>query len=996
MTLRIPPAGALDELRVETVLRAAGFPVPPLRPGWAAPVLAAVQGVRGLPHEPVPTFAVGGERVRNRVPGAPAPATLVCSCGGRSCVHVAAVLVVAAFQAPASRVALEGPAWELALAPLSAPAPPPRPEGRLRVCLPPPAPGAPGLLPDLRRVEVGPDGREISSRAAGATAGGGAVAEAVRALEQARRLRAPGLVRYLARRLVEALADVDDVRVGEVAVRVTSVPVRPLLRAEGAPGGGLTLGFVPAVRHHWPEGDVVLTADGVLAPLADDVPPELAAAAHRPLPPVPPDEVGRFVERIVVDRGLPVLLPDWLDPVEAPEERFGAVALSEEGDTLRIDLSLVLGRAGLRAVVDPDRPAPTARIPGGGLVRRDPEWERAEVARFSREVGVRRLRGEAAYDWLSGVLPALLGRWRVEGDDRLVRHRVRGALTPRVRFSEGVDWFDLDVDFGLGEVTVDGAEGARRWLAGERWVRLDDGSVASLPGAWLSRHARAIDTLAEVRRAQRGLGGWHAWEASELLAEVGAPAARWLDRVAAADHVSRREVPAGLRADLRPYQRQGLDWLCFLAEQGLHGLLADEMGLGKTVQALAWLLATPRSAPALVVTPTSVSRAWLDEAARFAPGLRTALRRPAPGVDLVVTSWAMLRRDVEHLAAVDWSAVVLDEAQALKNPASQTARAARRLRARHRLALTGTPVENDLLELWSIFHFLMPGFLGTRRAFHARYHATARDGRAGGTAELQARIRPFVLRRRKVEVARDLPERIDRVLTVTLGPRERALYELVHSTVRATALAPDDDRTAHRTAVLLEGLLRLRQACCHPALVPLPEARGVNRSAKVEALLEELSVALPAGERVLVFSQWTRLLDEVGTALDGAGWRWLRLDGSTADRAGVVAAFQRGDAPVMLVSVKAGGTGLTLTAADRVVLLDPWWNPAVEEQAAARAHRIGRERPVTVVRLIAADTVEERILELQAAKRRLAAETVEGPALDVSALGVDDLRRLLT
>jgi superfamily II DNA or RNA helicase len=1016
--MRVPAPEQLDEARAEVALRELGFPVPADRAGWSAPALALAPTVRGLPQEPVPAFAVGAERVRHRGAGPITAGTLVCSCGGRACVHVAAALIVVAFDDPTRRAAFEEPPWALALQGLASPpaTAPLAPPAQCRFVVRAPTPGGSGLQVEARLVRVDAGGREVVGRAPRAGAElralrgpsdrDGVALDALAALEQARRARVSGLVRHLARRLVVALADVRDLRFEETPIRATADPTSPRLVAEGAAGSDLALGWSPPIRVVWPE-DVVLRADGVLAPLGDDVPAAVAERLGRPLPAVPAAEVPTFVARMVVDRGLAVTLPAWLDPVGPPDARGAAIALSEDGATLRVDLALSVTRGGAGAAVDPTDPADTVRIAGGGIARRDRAWERAETERFRADVGgPLRLTGAAAHDWLAEVLPALAATWEVRGEDRLVRHRLRGALVPRVRFTEGTDWFDLDVTFQAGGAAVGGAEVVRAWRSGARWIPLDDGGVAALPAAWLARHAEAVDLLAEVRRAQRGLGSWHAWTVSDLLREeVGAPAARWLAAFAPQPPADRRPPPPGLAAALRPYQQEGFEWLCGLRDRGLHGLLADEMGLGKTLQALAFLLDTPRTAPALVVAPTSMLHAWRDEAARFAPSLRTlAWHGPdrqaldPAGADLVITSYALLRRDADRLAARDWSVVVLDEAQALKNPASLTARAARRLPARHRLALTGTPVENDLSELWSLFQFLLPGYLGRRSAFHARHQAAARRDAAGplppAAADLARRIRPFVLRRRKAEVAPDLPPRTDLVLRVSLSDRERRLYEVVRSAVRSAASAAPGDGAHHGAAVLLEGLTRLRQACCHPALLPLDEARTVARSAKVEALLDQLDAALPAGERVLVFSQWVRMLDEVDRALATRGIPSLRLDGSTRDRAAVVAAFQRPDGPpVLTISITAGGTGLTLTAADRVVLLDPWWNPAVEEQAAARAHRLGRDRPVTVVRLVAADTVEEKVLALQAHKRRLFAATIdapEGPALDA-----DDLRALL-
>jgi len=421
------------------------------------------------------------------------------------------------------------------------------------------------------------------------------------------------------------------------------------------------------------------------------------------------------------------------------------------------------------------------------------------------------------------------------------------------------------------------------------------------------------------------------------------------------------------------------------------------MGLGKTLEALCAL--RPRAEaggrPSLVVAPTSVLRNWQDEAARFRPGLATALyhgprRRLDEGADLVVTSYAILRLDAEDLGAREWDAVILDEAQNVKNPDSQVARAAHRLRAGFPLAMTGTPVENRLAELWSQMQFANPGFLGTRDDFEQRVAGPIAAGDAEAAARLRERLRPFVLRRRKRDVAPELPPRTDVVLRVALEEPERAVYDAVQAATRRDVLASLQGGGSVLAA--LEALLRLRQAACHPALVP---GQRADTSSKVELLREELETVVEDGHKALVFSQWTSLLDLVEPHLRAAHVPFLRLDGGTRDRAGVVSAFQADDGPpVLLVSLRAGGVGLNLTAADHVFLLDPWWNPAVEDQAADRAHRIGQTRSVIVYRMVAEGTVEERILALQARKRELF-DAALGEAGAAASLTREDLLQLL-
>jgi SNF2 family DNA or RNA helicase len=415
------------------------------------------------------------------------------------------------------------------------------------------------------------------------------------------------------------------------------------------------------------------------------------------------------------------------------------------------------------------------------------------------------------------------------------------------------------------------------------------------------------------------------------------------------------------------------------------------MGLGKTLQALCAL-----PGRTLVVAPTSVLFGWWEECERFRPALRRCLfhgpgRTLDENADITFTSYALLRLERERLAAVAWDGVILDEAQAIKNPDSQAAEAARGLRARVRVALSGTPVENRLEELWSVFHFLNPGLLGERADFETRFARPIAAGDAEAAERLRRRIRPFVLRRRKSEVARELPPRQELIVHVDLSEEERAVYDAVRATTLPEVVAKL--REGGSVMAALEVLLRLRQACCHPGL--LPGGKGES-SAKLEALLERLETLVAEGHKALVFSQWTSLLDRVEPALERAGLAFARLDGSTRDRGAVVARFSEPEGPpVLLISLRAGGTGLNLTQADHVFLLDPWWNPAVEDQAADRAHRIGQTRPVLIHKLIARGSVEDGILALQARKRALASAALDEAALG-AALTREDLLELLT
>ncbi len=449
-------------------------------------------------------------------------------------------------------------------------------------------------------------------------------------------------------------------------------------------------------------------------------------------------------------------------------------------------------------------------------------------------------------------------------------------------------------------------------------------------------------------------------------------------------------LPDDLTATLRAYQRRGVDWLSFLRDAKMGALLADDMGLGKTLQTISALRGR-----ALVVAPRSVIDNWEAEIRRFRPSLRVWVyhgpgRRFDARADVTLTTYAVLRLDADALSKERWDTVVIDEAQAIKNPSSQTARAAYGLRGEFRVALSGTPVENRLEELWSLFHFTNPGLLGGRGDFDERYASPVASGDPDATARLRARVRPFMLRRLKRDVAPELPARTEVVLRVELDDSERAVYDAVRAATRDEVV--EALRGGGNALVALEALLRLRQAACHAGLVPGQRADG---SSKVSCLVDALETAAAEGHRALVFSQWTSLLDRVEPHLEEAGVSFTRLDGSTRDRGAVVEEFQSEGGPTaMLVSLKAGGTGLNLTAADHVFMLDPWWNPAVEDQAADRAHRIGQRRAVTVYRLVARDTVEERILSLQTKKRALAEAALDG-ADPAATLTRDDLFELL-
>jgi superfamily II DNA or RNA helicase len=446
------------------------------------------------------------------------------------------------------------------------------------------------------------------------------------------------------------------------------------------------------------------------------------------------------------------------------------------------------------------------------------------------------------------------------------------------------------------------------------------------------------------------------------------------------------EVPPGLRAVLRGYQQEGLNWLGFLREHGFGGILADDMGLGKTVQALAHLLVEKASGradrPSLVVAPTSLMANWRQEAARFAPDLRVLiwhggdrheLAENFANYDLIVTSYALLPRDQEILGKQEYHVLILDEAQYIKNARTTYAKVAGALKARHRLCMTGTPLENHLGELWSLMSFLMPGVLGDSKQFRQLFRDPVEKRRDAARLEaLRRRVRPFLVRRRKEDVLKELPPKTHIVRTAELLGTQRDLYETIRLAMqRRVRDALNIKGMARSQIVILDALLKLRQVCCDPRLVKLGAAERVHDSAKLELLMEMLPQMLSEGRRVLLFSQFTSMLELIELRLEALGIEYVKLTGSTTNRETPVRRFQECEVPLFLISLKAGGTGLNLTAADTVIHYDPWWNPAVEDQATDRAHRIGQQKAVFVYKLLTAGTVEEKIVALQEKKRAL-------------------------
>ncbi|HYO52441.1 DEAD/DEAH box helicase [Archangium sp.] len=607
-----------------------------------------------------------------------------------------------------------------------------------------------------------------------------------------------------------------------------------------------------------------------------------------------------------------------------------------------------------------------------------------EMVRFADKI--RRWRGDVSGDAAGIVSPNVQLRPSLK-----VESAVSGPGIPDVRFTLE---FQVEGDKGATQ-TVDAAAVIRAWNEGLGLVPLEGGGWAPLPRAWLDKHGQRVADLLAARQADGRVSNHALPELSALCETLEQPPPPGLDRLAPLidgfEKLPPPALPEDLTATLRHYQQQGVSWLGFLRSAGLGGILADDMGLGKTLQTLCVL--GPRT---LVVCPTSVLPNWAAELKRFRPSLKVCVYH-GPGraldeaADVTFTTYAILRLDAAVLGGRTWEAVVLDEAQAIKNPESQVARSAFGLQARFRLALSGTPLENRLEELWSLMHFTNPGLLGGRRQFDERMARPISEGNSEAAGRLRKRIRPFVLRRLKRDVAPELPPRTESVMHVSLDERERSVYDAVMAATRAEVVALLNE--GGNVLKALEALLRLRQAACHTALVPGQQA---SSSSKVQTLVEALGTAVSEGHKALVFSQWTSLLDLIEPHLKSSGIAFERLDGTTTNRGEVTTRFQSPEgAPVLLMSLKAGGTGLNLTAADHVFLMDPWWNPAVEAQAADRAHRIGQERPVMVYRLVSQGTVEERILGLQEKKRALF-EAALSEASAATAITREDLLELFS
>lgn len=737
---------------------------------------------------------------------------------------------------------------------------------------------------------------------------------------------------------------------------------------------------------------------------------------------VPEAQIDRMLEELWNLPALPQIEvpPEWqlreIRVVPRPQIALRAARFQRSSRVIEGEVSFEYDG---RTVPARHQPLGIVDIKKRRVLVRDIPTERAALAELS-ELGMQRALGFELerYDfWIAPrefsvtVERLIAAGWKVEAEG----HRLRrpGGITLRV--TSDIDWFELWGEIDFGDVQVGLPELLAAVRRGERFVRLGDGTQGMLPEEWLRRYTPMANLVHEengdsVRFLPSQAVILDALLAVEDRVDVDRKFAAMRERLRSFERIEPASEPRGFSGKLRSYQRDGLGWLRFLQDFRFGGCLADDMGLGKTIQVLALLQlrrlrpvpATERR-PSLVVVPRSLVYNWIDEASRFTPKLRvlsyTGLGREElleqfDEVNVVVTTYGTLRRDILMLKDIPFDYVILDEAQAIKNAASQTAKVCRLIRAEYRLALTGTPVENHLGELWSIFEFLNPGMLGRLPVLKGLAGTRAPDTEA--LATVAQALKPFILRRRKEQVLKDLPEKTEQTLFCELDRKERQLYDELRDHYRTSLMQRIAEIGLGRSKIqVLEALLRLRQAACHPGLID--KTRSHESSAKLDTLVEHLHEVIDEGHKALVFSQFTSLLAILRTRLDRQKIPYEYLDGQTRRRKEKVNRFQTDDdCQLFLISLKAGGLGLNLTAADYVFILDPWWNPAVEAQAVDRAHRIGQTRPVFAYRLICRGTVEEKIMELQRSKRELADAILSADQSMIRTLTAEDLQLLLS
>lgn len=752
---------------------------------------------------------------------------------------------------------------------------------------------------------------------------------------------------------------------------------------------------------------------------------------------IPPQDEAEFLDQYLLPlaRFFPIEgnAIDWeiIDRQPAPR-----LYLSENNGELQGQLRFGYGDVELRYRAEPSAQAVLRRPGSNALVqvrRRIVEEEAAYELLGSTSFGLKRLSTPALegtfklrnrthpVNFLLHSIPRLAqSGFEIYGEEGLKVARVN-RHTPTISFniSTGIDWFDVQTVVNFGDLQVAIKDIRKAIRKKERYIKLTDGSIGEIPEDWFKRYRHLFSLSQETETGMR-VSAHHLALLDQVLEEE--------DQARAdTEYVERRQflqqliqqgfqgiqphpLPAGFAGELRPYQQAGVDWLHYLRDYSFGGCLADDMGLGKTIQTLVFLLSIyaqrPQGLPtSLLVVPRSLLINWQREAARFTPPLRLLEYfdtdrikdiQAFENADIVITTYGVMLRDISVLHGYTFHYAILDESQVIKNPLSQTAKAARLLQSHHRLVLTGTPIENSTVELWSQFSFLNPGLLGSLDYFRREFGLPIEKKKDDAAASLLRKlVFPFILRRTKDQVAPELPPRTERILYCDMDPSQRKIYLRTRDSYRGMLLSMIEQQGLDNSRMhILEGLLRLRQICNHPALV---DEHYHGASGKFELLLETLETLRLEGHKALVFSQFVQMLTLVRKELEERRIPYAYLDGATQNRQEQVDEFQENSQiPFFLISLKAGGLGLNLTAADYVIHIDPWWNPAVEMQASDRTHRIGQDKPVFVFKIIARDSVEEKILQLQERKKNLVDQIITTEASFFKELTAEDIRNLFS
>jgi len=769
-------------------------------------------------------------------------------------------------------------------------------------------------------------------------------------------------------------------------------------------------------------------------PVQTTLAPKLVQEMRIQNPVIPPGEIPEFLDRVWTQIPVSDLhdheeFLEKMQPFFVPATFNPKLYLNEEGSllTIRVD-NIYETEHGEISMGEPNPDLQTGSYKDGEksyLVRRAQD-EEAQLFAELRDMGFQPrnnsiwfMEQEAAITFLLDHYPQLVEAYRIYGEKNLTRYKVRltsPQIVAEVETDEDNKWFNLDINVEYDDQRVPIEKIWEAWSQGKRYVQLKDGSYTSLPESWLKKLSHKLKALGyDPEQPPRQQFEQYETPVLDKIIEDLPDAktdehfVKLREKIHNFDEIKMLNQPKALNATLRPYQVQGLSYLNFLRDYKFGGILADEMGLGKTIQTLSFILSLYErgiTGPNLIIVPTSVMPNWEREAQKFCPHLplltiygsrREDLFKKIPDSTIVITTYALLRRDLEELLKHEYTSVILDEAQNIKNPNTITAKSVRKLKSDMRLCLSGTPIENNLFELWSLFEFLMPGFLSSQHAFQRGIVKPIKDGDEDTLNYLRTRVKPFILRRTKSEVAKDLPPKIETVHYCDLIEEQRELYNALAKRLKDQVLRDVDEKGMAKSQMsILDALLKLRQICCHPRLLKL-DMPGLSTnlpSGKFDAFKDLIFDIVEGGHKVLVFSQFVQMLHVIRSWLTIKDIPFTYLDGSSKDRFEQVDRFNDSpDIPIFLISLKAGGTGLNLTSADYVIHYDPWWNPAVENQATDRTHRIGQKRQVFAYKMICQNTVEEKILGLQEMKKSVADAIIPGQSA-LKSLTRDDLEML--